>query len=501
MCGIIGLVGLEGTRISPTLYDGLLVLQHRGQDAAGILTSTESRVFHRRANGLVRDVFQMKHIELLQGSMGLGHVRYPTAGGSSAAEAQPFYTNSPFGLSIAHNGNLTNSEELINDLHRKDHRRINTDSDSEALLNLLAAELQRVASGRKGISESLDEDTVFQAIERLHERAVGSYSLLAMITGWGLIAVRDIHGIRPLCMGSRYNDGQKEYLFASESVALDVLEFQMERDIEPGEAVIVRSNGKVSSRMCAPAAEHRPCIFEHVYFSRPDSTIDGISVHEARLEMGRVLGQRILEERPDLQIDVVVPVPDSGRIAALELATALGVQYREGFVKNRYIGRTFIMPGQSVRKDSVRKKLNTISNEFNGKNVLIVDDSIVRGNTSKRIVQMARYAGAEKVFFASCAPPVIHPNVYGIDMPARHEYIAYNRSVDEIRSEIGADWLIYQNLEDLVSACTLGGNQKMTFDCSCFDGEYVAGNIDSAYLEKLESKRKDGSKYRQQAMT
>tara|TARA_B100000963_G_scaffold62902_2_gene50966 strand:+ start:3402 stop:4229 length:828 start_codon:yes stop_codon:yes gene_type:complete len=275
----------------------------------------------------------------------------------------------------------------------------------------------------------------------------------------------------------------------------------MERDIEPGEAVIVRSNGKVSSRMCAPAAEHRPCIFEHVYFSRPDSTIDGISVHEARLEMGRVLGQRILEERPDLQIDVVVPVPDSGRIAALELATTLGVQYREGFVKNRYIGRTFIMPGQSVRKDSVRKKLNTISNEFNGKNVLIVDDSIVRGNTSKRIVQMARSAGAEKVFFASCAPPVIHPNVYGIDMPARHEYIAYNRSIDEIRSEIGADWLIYQNLEDLVSACTLGGNQKMTFDCSCFDGEYVAGNIDSAYLEKLESKRKDGSKYRQQAMT
>ena len=378
MCGILGIVGAQGSTISPTLYDGLLVLQHRGQDAAGILTSTGSRVYHRRANGLVRDVFQLKHIQLLQGSMGIGHVRYPTAGSSSAAEAQPFYTNSPFGLSIAHNGNLTNSDELIGDLQRLDHRRINTDSDSEALLNLFAAELQRVVSGRGPIDVALDEEAVFQAVERLHKRAVGSFSVVAMITGWGMVAIRDKNGIRPLCMGSRVVEGNTEWIFASESVALDVLDFKLDRDVAPGETVIVRANGARSTRISAENADHRPCIFEHVYFSRPDSTIDGISVHSARLRMGRLLGERILAERPSHGIDVVVPVPDSGRIAALELARTMGVQYREGFVKNRYIGRTFIMPGQSMRKDSVRKKLNTIEREFSGKNVLIVDDSIVR---------------------------------------------------------------------------------------------------------------------------
>ena len=500
MCGILGIVGAQGSTISPTLYDGLLVLQHRGQDAAGILTSTGSRVYHRRANGLVRDVFQLKHIQLLQGSMGIGHVRYPTAGSSSAAEAQPFYTNSPFGLSIAHNGNLTNSDELIEDLQRLDHRRINTDSDSEALLNLFAAELQRVVSGRGPIDVALDEEAVFQAVERLHKRAVGSFSVVAMITGWGMVAIRDKNGIRPLCMGSRVVEGNTEWIFASESVALDVLDFKLDRDVAPGETVIVRSNGARSTRISAENADHRPCIFEHVYFSRPDSTIDGISVHSARLRMGRLLGERILAERPSHGIDVVVPVPDSGRIAALELARTMGVQYREGFVKNRYIGRTFIMPGQSMRKDSVRKKLNTIEREFSGKNVLIVDDSIVRGNTSKRIVEMARSAGAKKVYFASCAPPVVHPNVYGIDMPAREEYIAHGRSTDEVCEAIGADWMVYQRLDDLIVACTGNSNQDVTFDCSCFDGEYIAGQIDTEYLDRLEAKRKDGAKDAQPAM-
>ena len=500
MCGILGIVGAQGSTISPTLYDGLLVLQHRGQDAAGILTSTGSRVYHRRANGLVRDVFQLKHIQLLQGSMGIGHVRYPTAGSSSAAEAQPFYTNSPFGLSIAHNGNLTNSDELIGDLQRLDHRRINTDSDSEALLNLFAAELQRVVSGRGPIDVALDEEAVFQAVERLHKRAVGSFSVVAMITGWGMVAIRDKNGIRPLCMGSRVVEGNTEWIFASESVALDVLDFKLDRDVAPGETVIVRSNGARSTRISAQNVDHRPCIFEHVYFSRPDSTIDGISVHSARLRMGRLLGERILAERPSHGIDVVVPVPDSGRIAALELARTMGVQYREGFVKNRYIGRTFIMPGQSMRKDSVRKKLNTIEREFSGKNVLIVDDSIVRGNTSKRIVEMARSAGAKKVYFASCAPPVVHPNVYGIDMPAREEYIAHGRSTDEVCQAIGADWMVYQRLDDLIVACTGNSNQDVTFDCSCFDGEYIAGQIDTEYLDRLEAKRKDGAKDTQPAM-
>ena len=485
MCGIIGVVGIEGSTVSPTLYDGLLVLQHRGQDAAGMLTSTESRVFHRRANGLVRDVFQLKHIELLRGSMGIGHVRYPTAGSSSAAEAQPFYTNSPFGISLAHNGNLTNSEELITDLFDVDRRRINTESDSEALRNLLAAEIQRAIPDTLSGHGTLDEESVFTAVERLHRRATGSFSVVAMITGWGVIAIRDRHGIQ---------DGMVERIFASESVALDVLDFKMDRDVLPGETVIVRSNGAISSRISAPVTEARPCIFEHVYFSRPDSTIDGVSVHAARLEMGRILGERILMENPHHGIDVVVPVPDSGRIAALELARTLGVQYREGFVKNRYIGRTFIMPGQNVRKKSVRKKLNTITGEFQGKNVLIVDDSIVRGNTSKRIVEMARSAGAEKVFFASCAPPVIHPNVYGIDMPAREEYIAHNRTVDEIGDAIGADWMIYQKLDDLVTACLGAAEREVTFDCSCFDGVYVAGTIDEEYLNRLESRRKDAAK-------
>jgi len=477
------------------IYDGMLVLQHRGQDAAGIVTSDSENITHRRANGLVRDVFTEKHMQKLTGSMGIGHVRYPTAGSNSADEAQPFYTNTPFGVSIAHNGNLNNNDDIINGLLEYDHRRVNTSSDSEALLNLFAAEIQRSLNGRPGGMDSLLEDDIFRAIERLHLRVEGSYSVTALITGWGLIGFRDPHGIRPLFMGKNKLEDFTEVIIASESVACTALGFTPDRDIEPGEAVIVRIDGKISSKICHPETVHRPCIFEHVYFARPDSVIDGISVHDARLRMGELLAKRISAEYPDHEIEAVIPVPDSGRIAALDLAKYLGVPYREGFVKNRYIGRTFLMPGQSVRQDSVRKKLNTIEGEFNNKIVLIVDDSIVRGNTSRRIVQMARDAGAKKVYFASCSPPIIHPNVYGIDMPAKTEYVAYNRSNDEICTAIGADLLFYQKLDDLVEAClSVGDNNLASFDCSCFNGIYVTGGITEDYLQKIERTRNDKAK-------
>tara|TARA_B100001564_G_scaffold128651_1_gene107476 strand:- start:7478 stop:8929 length:1452 start_codon:yes stop_codon:yes gene_type:complete len=477
------------------IYDGMLVLQHRGQDAAGIVTSDSENITHRRANGLVRDVFTEKHMQKLTGSMGIGHVRYPTAGSNSADEAQPFYTNTPFGVSIAHNGNLNNNDDIINGLLEYDHRRVNTSSDSEALLNLFAAEIQRSLNGRPGGMDSLLEDDIFRAIERLHLRVEGSYSVTALITGWGLIGFRDPHGIRPLFMGKNKLEDFTEVIIASESVACTALGFTPDRDIEPGEAVIVRIDGKISSKICHPETAHRPCIFEHVYFARPDSVIDGISVHDARLRMGELLAKRISAEYPDHEIEAVIPVPDSGRIAALDLAKYLGVPYREGFVKNRYIGRTFLMPGQSVRQDSVKKKLNTIEGEFNNKIVLIVDDSIVRGNTSRRIVQMARDAGAKKVYFASCSPPIIHPNVYGIDMPAKTEYVAYNRSNDEICTAIGADLLFYQKLDDLVEAClSVGDNNLASFDCSCFNGIYVTGGITEDYLQKIERTRNDKAK-------
>ena len=495
MCGIIGLVGHPDTQVGKTLYDGLLVLQHRGQDAAGIVTSDSSNISHRRANGLVRDVFRLRHIKALQGSLGLGHVRYPTAGSSSAAEAQPFYTNSPFGVSLAHNGNLTNPNEIIDRLLERDHRRINTSSDSEALLNLFAAEIQRSINGRRGGLDALSEEDVFNAVTAINQTVEGSYSVVAMITGWGMVAFRDPHGIRPLCIGSCEIDGFTETLVASESVAMKALGFETERDVAPGEAVVVRMDGRRSSQICPDNASHNPCVFEYVYFARPDSRIDGVSVHGARLAMGAKLANRISNEYPEHAIDCVIPVPDSGRIAALELARELGVAYREGFVKNRYIGRTFIMPGQEIRKDSVRKKLNTIRHEFEGRNVLIVDDSIVRGNTSRRIVEMAREAGAKKVYFASAAPAVVHPNVYGIDMPAKHEYVAHNRTTEEVGQVIGADWLMYQNLDDLVESCLGAGDTRIAnFDCSCFDGRYVAGNIDQDYLKSLEAKRKDSAK-------
>ena len=495
MCGIIGIVGHPNSHSASMIYDGMLVLQHRGQDAAGIVTSDSENITHRRANGLVRDVFTEKHMQKLTGSMGIGHVRYPTAGSNSADEAQPFYTNTPFGVSIAHNGNLNNNDDIINGLLEYDHRRVNTSSDSEALLNLFAAEIQRSLNGRPGGMDSLLEDDIFRAIERLHLRVEGSYSVTALITGWGLIGFRDPHGIRPLFMGKNKLEDFTEVIIASESVACTALGFTPDRDIEPGEAVIVRIDGKISSKICHPETVHRPCIFEHVYFARPDSVIDGISVHDARLRMGELLAKRISAEYPDHEIEAVIPVPDSGRIAALDLAKYLRVPYREGFVKNRYIGRTFLMPGQSVRQDSVKKKLNTIEGEFNNKIVLIVDDSIVRGNTSRRIVQMARDAGAKKVYFASCSPPIIHPNVYGIDMPAKTEYVAYNRSNDEICTAIGADLLFYQKLDDLVEAClSVGDNNLASFDCSCFNGIYVTGGITEDYLQKIERTRNDKAK-------
>ena len=495
MCGIIGILGNPNSQVAGCIYDGMLVLQHRGQDAAGIVTSDSDNISHRRANGLVRDVFRAKHMSKLTGSMGLGHVRYPTAGSNSAAEAQPFYTNTPFGVSLAHNGNLNNTSDIINSLLEYDHRRINTSSDSEALLNLFAAEIQRSVNGRPGGMEALTEEDVFRAVERTHLRAEGSYSVVTMITGWGLVAFRDPNGIRPLFMGRNDVDGFTERLFASESVACAALGFETDRDVAPGEAVIARMDGSFSSRICHSEPIHTPCIFEHVYFARPDSTLDGISVHEARLRMGAALARRALKERPDHDIDAVIPVPDSGRIAAMEMANEMRVPFREGFVKNRYIGRTFIMPGQSIRKDSVKKKLNTIEGEFAGKTVMIVDDSIVRGNTSRRIVEMAKQAGAKSVYFASSAPPIVHPNVYGIDMPAREEYVAHGRTIDEIRKAIGADWLVYQELPDLVDACLGAGNDGLaSFDCSCFNGVYVTGGITEEYLAKVEGSRSDVAK-------
>jgi len=495
MCGIIGIVAAPGNQVANSIYDGLIVLQHRGQDAAGIVTSDSDNICHRRANGLVRDVFLERHMKKLVGTMGIGHVRYPTAGSNSSAEAQPFYTNTPFGVSLAHNGNLNNTPDIISGLLEYDHRRINTSSDSEALLNLFAAEIQRSVDGRPGGMAALEEDDIFRAVERTHLRVEGSYSVVCLITGWGMVAFRDPNGIRPLFMGKRVSENFTERLVSSESVVCQSLGFEMERDVDPGEAVIVRMDGRIISKVCHSTITHTPCVFEHVYFARPDSVIDGISVHKARLRMGEYLAKRIANSFQDGEIDAVIPVPDSGRIAALGLSSALGIPYREGFVKNRYIGRTFIMPGQKIRKDSVRKKLNTIDEEFEGKTVLIVDDSIVRGNTSRRIVQMARDAGASKVLFASSSPPIIHPNVYGIDMPAREEYVAYGKTTEEICNSIGADWLIYQDLVDLVESCTgAGADSPVDFDCSCFNGVYVTGGVTEEYLSRIGQKRADSEK-------
>ncbi|MDG1096797.1 MAG: amidophosphoribosyltransferase [Methylophilaceae bacterium] len=486
MCGIIGVVGKNP--VNQLLYDGLLVLQHRGQDAAGIVTCDGNTFFMHKSNGLVKDVFQTRHMRSLIGNAGIAHVRYPTAGSSSAAEAQPFYVNSPFGIVLGHNGNLTNSEELKLEIFKQDLRHINTTSDSEVLLNVLAHEIEKTSK-----SAVLNNDMVFDAVANLHRRCKGAYAVVAMIADFGLLAFRDPHGIRPLVIGKMETEKGTEYIVASESVALDVLGFTMMRDVEPGEAVFIDMDGNLFSKQCAKNPQLTPCIFEYVYLARPDSLIDGVSVYQTRLDMGASLAEKIKREWGHLDIDVVIPIPDTSRPSALQVGIALGLEYREGFIKNRYIGRTFIMPGQALRKKSVRQKLNPIKVEFEGKNVLLIDDSIVRGTTSKQIVQMARDAGARKVYFASAAPPVRFPNVYGIDMPSRDELLATDRTDQQICDEIGADGLIYQDLQALEdNVLALNPNIK-DFDSSCFDGHYVTGDVDVAYLSRIESLRRDST--------
>ncbi|EED33117.1 amidophosphoribosyltransferase [gamma proteobacterium NOR5-3] len=483
MCGLTGIVGK--TNVAPEIYDALTVLQHRGQDAAGIMTCSDDRFHQRKSVGLVRDVFRQHHMQRLQGNIGIGHVRYPTAGSPGAANAQPFYVNSPYGIALAHNGNLTNSRVLRQELFESEMRHLNTDSDSEVLLNVFAYELQALGKLHP------EPDDLFAAVSAVHRRCRGGYAAVAMIVNYGVIAFRDPYGIRPLVVGYRGEGSEREYMVASESVALDVLGFRLLGDVAPGEAVYIDAQRQLHMRQCATAPLLRPCIFEHVYFARPDSLIDEISVYKTRARQGEALARKILRERPDHDIDVVIPIPDSSRTAGLALAQSLGIKYREAFVKNRYIGRTFIMPGQKQRQKSVRQKLNPIRLEFDGKNVMIVDDSIVRGTTSREIIQMARDAGAARVYLASAAPPVRYPNVYGIDMPSPKELIAHDRTVEEIGEMIGADWLVYQDLEELIS-CSKEGNPLIeAFDCSVFDGNYVTGDVDEDYLAALDAERND----------
>lgn len=492
MCGIAGLYAQSA--VNQDLYDALTVLQHRGQDAAGIVTEDNGKFYLRKSNGLVRDVFHTRHMRNLKGNIGIGHVRYPTAGSSSCAEAQPLYVNSPYGIVLAHNGNLTNQEELAKELFKTDHRHLNTSSDSEVLLNIMAHELQIRHK------EKLTKEDIFSAIDSLHKRCRGAYAVLASISGHGMIGFRDPNGIRPLVFGERMaSNGKKEYMFSSESVALDVLGFDNIRDLEAGEVVYIDADGNKHCHVPAEKREHTPCIFEYIYFARPDSIIEGSSVYKTRVRMGEYLADKIMKECPDHDIDVVIPVPESSRPSAMELAVRLGVKFREGFIKNRYIGRTFIMPGQEERTKSVKQKLNPIPLEFQGKNVLLVDDSIVRGTTSYQIIDMARQAGAKKVYFASAAPPIRYPNVYGIDMPVKSELVAHDRTEEEIQKEIGADWLIYQDLDDLISSVIPSDDQSgnWKFDCSVFDGEYITKDVDDDYLDRLRMSRNDKAKHNQ----
>lgn len=485
MCGIVGVIG-RGP-VNQLLYDSLLLLQHRGQDAAGIATSQGNQFNMYKAHGLVRDVFRTRNMRALPGTSGVGQVRYPTAGSSaSEEEAQPFYVNAPFGIMLSHNGNLTNWRELRESLYRVDRRHINTNSDSEVLLNVLAHELQSAANG-----VSLDDDAIFRAVAAVHKRVRGAYAVVAQISGYGLLAFRDPNGIRPLCIGRTETDEGVEWMVASESVALEGSGFAFVRDVEPGEAVFIDLDGRLVSRQCADNPQLVPCIFEYVYFARPDSLIDGVSVYDARLRMGEYLADKVARNMRLGDIDVVMPIPDSSRPAAMQLAARLNLDYREGLIKNRYVGRTFIMPGQAVRRKSVRQKLNAIGMEFKGKNVLLVDDSIVRGTTSREIVDMARAAGANKVYFASAAPPVRFPNVYGIDMPTQSELIATGRSDEEIARAIGADSLIYQDLADMQQSVRDLNPKMKRFEASCFDGEYVTGDITAEYLARLGQSRSE----------
>jgi amidophosphoribosyltransferase len=483
MCGILGIVARSP--VNQLLYDGLLLLQHRGQDAAGIVTSEHNSFHMQKGTGMVRDVFRTRNMRSLPGNIGIAHCRYPTAGSASnSAEAQPLYVNSPFGIVLGHNGNLINSDKLKEEMFRQDLRHINTNSDSEVLLNVLAHELEKAT-----VKLRLDPQAIFTAVSNVHRRVRGAYAVIAMIAGHGVLAFRDPYGIRPAVIGYNETPEGIEYMVSSESVAVEALGFRVLRDIAPGEAVFIDEDCNFFSQQCADRTALNPCIFEYVYLARPDSLIDGASVYEARLHMGEKLAEKIKRQYRHLEIDVVIPIPDSSRPSALQLAAGLGVPYREGFVKNRYIGRTFIMPGQEVRTRSVRQKLNVIGMEFKGKNVLLVDDSIVRGTTSREIVTMARESGARKVFFASAAPPVRYPNVYGIDMPTRAELIAAHRSEDEVAAEIGADALIYQDLDALKDAVRKANPKLSTFETSCFDGVYVTGDVTSDYLHIIETRR------------
>ena len=491
MCGVVGIVSTQP--VNQDLYNALTVLQHRGQDAAGIVTwSEEHGLRERKSNGLVRDVFHSRHMLRLEGHVGIGHVRYPTAGGAKSSEAQPFYVNSPYGICVAHNGNLTNYDELAELLIREDRRHLATNSDSEVLLNVFAHELQTRVNGQP------TPENIFDAIDALHRRCTGGYAVVALIIGFGVVAFRDPNGIRPLVLGERESEGQKDYMVASESVALDALQFERVRDLEPGECLYIQNDGVLNARSFPGELKHTPCIFEYVYFARPDSILDDLSVYKTRLRMGEQLAGKVVRDFPDHDIDVVIPIPDTSSTSALQVAYHLGVKYREGFIKNRYIGRTFIMPGQAERMQSVRRKLNAIDLEFRGKNVLLVDDSIVRGTTSQQIIKLAREAGAEKVYFASAAPPVRFPNVYGIDMPAASELIANGRTVEEIEEIIGADRLIYQDLNGLIRAVRHGNSEITEFDTSCFSGEYVTGDVTPEYLSELESRRNDAAKQARQ---
>jgi amidophosphoribosyltransferase len=484
MCGIVGVV--SSAPVNQLVYDALLLLQHRGQDAAGIVTQLERKFYMHKAKGMVRDVFRTRDMRALPGNCGLGQVRYPTAGNAfSEEEAQPFYVNAPFGLVLVHNGNLTNAHALKVELFSTDHRHINTESDSEVLLNVLAHELEKTTRGLP-----LAAVDVFSAVQGVHRRVRGSYAVIAMVAGHGLLAFRDPFGIRPMCMGQS-KDGT--WMLASESVALEGTSHHYVRDVQPGEAIYIDLEGKLHAQQCAAASQLSPCIFEFVYLARPDSTMDGISVYQARLNLGETLAKRVISTVPPNEIDVVIPIPESSRPSAAQLAQLLGLPYREGFVKNRYVGRTFIMPGQSVRKKSVRQKLNVIASEFKGRNVLLVDDSIVRGTTSREIVQMARDAGARKVYMASAAPPVRFPNVYGIDMPTPEELVAHNRTAEQVRELIGCDALIYQDVDAMkqavLSALAPNAPRLTGFDASCFDGIYVTGDILPQDIERLNAKR------------
>ncbi|KRG68181.1 amidophosphoribosyltransferase [Pseudoxanthomonas dokdonensis] len=485
MCGIVGIVGNQD--VAGQLYDGLTVLQHRGQDAAGIATADGTRLRVQKGNGLVRDVFNPKTMSVLDGRVGIAHCRYPTAGSEGMDEAQPFYVNSPYGIALAHNGNLINTEALRQEVFAQDRRNVNTESDSEVLLNVFAHELDT--------QRTLSPESAIRAVAGVYRRCEGGYAVVSVVLGLGLVAFRDPNGIRPLVLGKREHNEGIEYIVASESAALDILGFQRVRDVRPGEALVITARGELFSEIVAAPREHAPCIFEYVYFARPDSMIDNVSVHKARMRMGIKLGEKILRLRPDHDIDTIIPIPDTSRDAALEISNVLGVKYREGFIKNRYVGRTFIMPGQGERVKSVRRKLNPIHLEFRNRVVLLVDDSIVRGTTSKQIVQMARDAGARKVYLASAAPPVRHPNIYGIDMPAVDELIAHDRSVEDIEKQLGCDWLIYQDLEDLEAAVREGNESLTRFDSSCFNGEYITGT-EAGYFERIQQLRSDEAKQR-----